>query len=151
MALTFAQGHNFVSNLRKSFRLYFNGNIYRKYLSYGIHTWRECRLMHGIYIPIVVSMTLTLTQGHSGSAEDQIQLSVISTTKKAIQIKLAATVCHDTSYFSLKSSVLVVLNHGHTNVSCKTCVRSLVCPCLIFRAFGVQSNDVILPSRLRVS
>ena len=46
------------------------------------------------YILMVVSMTLTLMQGHSGSIEENIQLGIISTTKQAIKIKLAATEGH---------------------------------------------------------
>ena len=54
---------------------------------------------------MVVSITLTVMQGHSGSAEEHIQLWIISTTNlQAIKIKLAATVGHDKFYFSLKSA-----------------------------------------------
>ena len=89
---------------------------------------------------------------HSGSAEEQIQLRIISTTKQARNIKLGATVGHDKFYFGFKSSAPVVFNYGHTSVSCKTYVRSLVSQCLFSeRAFGVQTNNVILLSRLRVS
>ena len=68
-------------------------------------------------ILMVVSMTLTLMHGHSGSADKQIQLWIISTTKQAIKSKLFATVGHDKFYISLKSSVPVVLNYGHTSAS----------------------------------
>ena len=68
---------------------------------------------------MVVSMTLTLLQGHSGSAEEQIQLWIISTTKQT-KIKHAAMVGYDKFYFSLKSSVPVILNYGHTSLSLKT-------------------------------
>ena len=64
-------------------------------------------------------MTLTLMQGHSGSVEEQIQLLIILTTKQTIKIKLAVMVGHNKYYFSLKSSVPVILNYGHTSVSCK--------------------------------
>ena len=87
--------------------------------------------MHSIYIFMVVSITLILMQGHSGSAEEKIQLCIISTTKQAIEIKLAATEGHNKFYFSLKSSVPVVLNYGHTSVSCKTYVQSLVSQCVL--------------------
>ena len=63
-------------------------------------------------------MALTLMQGQSGSAEEQIQLWIISTTKQAMQNKPDATVGHDLFYVSLKSWVPVVLNYGHTSVSC---------------------------------
>ena len=66
-------------------------------------------------------------------------------------IKLAATVGHDKFYFSLKSSVPVVLNYGHTSISCKTYARNLVSQCLLFeRAFGFDTKDVILLSSLRI-
>ena len=42
----------------------------------------------------LVSMTLTLMQGHSGSPEAKIQCWIISTTKPATRIKLAPTVGH---------------------------------------------------------
>ena len=47
------------------------------------------------YTFMVVSMTLTLMQGHSGSAGKKNQFWIISTTKQAVHIKLAATVGHD--------------------------------------------------------
>ena len=59
-------------------------------------------------------------------------------------IKLAATVGHNKFYFNLKSSVPVILNYGHTSISCKTYVRSLVSQCLHpDRAFGVQTKFAI--------
>ena len=54
------------------------------------------------YIVVVVSMTLTLMQGHSGSSEGENQICIISTTKQAIQIILAAKLGHDRLNFSLK-------------------------------------------------
>ena len=46
------------------------------------------------YILMLILMTLTLMQGHSGSAKAQAkhQRGIISTSKQAISIKLAATV-----------------------------------------------------------
>ena len=44
------------------------------------------------YILMLVSMTLTLMQGHSASAEEVNQCSIICTTKQVINIKLATTV-----------------------------------------------------------
>ena len=44
---------------------------------------------------MLVLMTLTLMQGHSGSAEEQIQRATISTTKQVISINLATTVGYD--------------------------------------------------------
>ena len=37
-----------------------------QYLSYYIHTWHDSRLMNALYVLLLVSMTLTLMQGHSG-------------------------------------------------------------------------------------
>ena len=53
--------------------------------------------MHGIYIILLTVVSRTLTRGHSDSAEETIQLWIISTTKRkqAMQIKLAATVGSD--------------------------------------------------------
>ena len=45
-------------------------------------------------MPMLVSMTLTLGQGYSGSAEENIHRWIISTTKQVISIKLASTVGH---------------------------------------------------------
>ena len=56
------------------------GLYHGKYLSYGIQTWKVDLRMR--YILMVVLMTLALMQGHSGSAEEQIKLSIISTTKQ---------------------------------------------------------------------
>ena len=41
------------------------------------------------YMSMLVSMTLTLTQGHTGSAKAKYQRWIISTTMQAISIKLA--------------------------------------------------------------
>ena len=46
------------------------------------------------YLLILILMTLTLMQGHSGSAHNEIWGLIISTTRQATRIKLAATVCH---------------------------------------------------------
>ena len=57
-------------------KLYYNLG---QYLCYDIQTWHNGRLMHGIryiYMLMLVSMTLTLTQGHSGSAMAAKQISV---------------------------------------------------------------------------
>ena len=100
---------------------------------------------------MVVLMTLTLMQDTVAWHRNKIQLLIISTTKQAVQIKFAAMVGHDKFYFNLKSSVPIVLNYGHTSISWKTCVQSLLSQCLLSeRAFGVQTNDVILLSRLHI-
>ena len=44
------------------------------------------------YALMLVWMTLTLMQGHSGSAKAKIQCWILSTTKQATRIKLAKTV-----------------------------------------------------------
>ena len=64
---------------------------------------------------MLVSMTLTLMQGHNGLAEENIQRWIISTTKQAISIQLSETVGHDKFYLSPKSSVAFILNYGHTD------------------------------------
>ena len=43
---------------------------------------------------MLVSMTLSLTQGHSGSEKAKILFQIIWTTKQATSIKLATTVGH---------------------------------------------------------
>ena len=45
---------------------------------------------------------------------------------KQIKIKLSATVGHDKFYFNPKVSVAFILNYGHTDIFCKTCVCNLV-------------------------
>ena len=46
------------------------------------------------YMLMLVSITLTLMQGHSGSAMAKNQRCMISATKQAISIKFGATVGH---------------------------------------------------------
>ena len=77
----------------------------------------------GMTVDMLVSVTLTLMQGHNGLTEDQIQRWIILTTKQAISIKLAARprVGHDKFYYSPKSSVAFTLTDGHTSISWKTC------------------------------
>ena len=68
---------------------------------------------------MLVSTTLTLRQTR--------KRGIISTIKQAVSILLAVTVrAKGKFYFSLKSSVLFIVNYGHTKISCKTHVRSLV-------------------------
>ena len=63
-------------------------------LSYYIQTWHDSRLMNAIiiclYYVMLVSMTLTLMQGHSGSANAKNQRSMLSASKQAISISAAA-------------------------------------------------------------
>ena len=53
-----------------------------------------------VYLLMLVSMTLTLMQGYSGSAKANIQCWIISTTKQAINITLATTVGFCILFFS---------------------------------------------------
>ena len=46
------------------------------------------------YMPMLVSITLTLTQGHSGRQRQNISVECSATIKQAISIKLARTVGH---------------------------------------------------------
>ena len=55
----------------------------RQYLSYGIQTWHDGGLMHGIYAHARFDYLETLMQGHSGSAKAKIQCWITSTTKQA--------------------------------------------------------------------
>ena len=62
--------------------LLFNLQYLGQYISYYIQTWHDGSLMHGIDSH-AVSMTLTLMQCHSGSANAKIQCRIISTAKQA--------------------------------------------------------------------
>ena len=67
--LTFVQGHKCVSNL-----LFFNLQYLGQYLSYCIQSWRDGRLidtMNFVIMLTLILMTLTLMQGHSGSAKSK--------------------------------------------------------------------------------
>ena len=73
------------------------------------------------YLLMLVSMTLTLMQGHSGSTKANIQCWIISTAKQATSITLATTVGH-CSFVDLDfenvgngstSSVFHFQLHGH--------------------------------------
>ena len=74
-------------------------------LSYGIQTWHDGRLMHGIHVLMLVSTTLTLMQGHSGSAKAKIKCWIISTTKQT-SIKLLAIL-----YVALTLKRFIWLDH----------------------------------------
>ena len=43
----------------------------------AFQTWHDVRLMHGIDILMLIPMTLTLMQGHSGSAQEKNELSYL--------------------------------------------------------------------------
>ena len=53
------------------------------------------------YILIIILMTLTLMQGHSGLAKAKNERCMLSATKQAISIKLATTVGHFLRDFDL--------------------------------------------------
>ena len=81
------------------FNLYYNRRVSQwRCLNYGIQPWHDGRLIHDInnkqYILMLVAMTLTLMQGHNGSAKDKNQRWIISTTKQARSITLATTLGH---------------------------------------------------------
>ena len=60
--------------------LYYNTNNYLgQYLSYGTDITIDLCMA---YMLMLVSITLTVMQGHSGSAEENTQRWIISTTKK---------------------------------------------------------------------
>ena len=65
-----------------------------------VHSCMACMLM-------LVSMGLTLMQGHSGSATAKHQRCIISTTKQAISIKLTTTVGHFSSDFDFENVYMV--------------------------------------------
>ena len=46
------------------------------------------------HVLMLALMTLTLMQGHSGSAKEKIQRCMLSAAKQAISIKLATMVGH---------------------------------------------------------
>ena len=54
---------------------------------------------------MLVSMTLTLMQGHNGSAKLKYQRGIISTTEQAIRIKLATTVDHNLCDLDFKKKI----------------------------------------------
>ena len=135
MNVTFTQYHNCVSTLTN---VYLLGHYWR----YGIQTWHDSIDLCVAYMLMLVSMVLTLMQGHSGLAEEKNHRWIISKTKQPISIKVAATVSHDKLYFSgLKSSVALVLNYGQTSISCTV---HTACACMLSeRALAVETKDVI--------
>ena len=89
MTITFIQGH-------KCLKLdcFLTCNI-SDILSYYIQTWHDGRLVDALsYLLMLVLVTLTLMQVHSGSAKAKSQRCILSATKQAISIKLATTVGH---------------------------------------------------------
>ena len=77
--------------------LLFNLQYLGQYLSSYIQTWNDGRQM--LYMLMLVSMTLALLQGHSGSAKANNQRWMLSATRQAICIKHVC-VLQRTSFFS---------------------------------------------------
>ena len=80
---SFIQGHKCVSNVT-TYNLQYLG----QYLSYYIQTWRDGKRMDAIIIImlVLVSMTLTLMQGHNGPANANNQHWMFSAIEQAISI-----------------------------------------------------------------
>ena len=58
-----------------------------------VQTWQDNTLIHGIYrLLVLVSMSLTLIQGHRGTADGNSQRWIISASKQVTRMKLATTV-----------------------------------------------------------
>ena len=72
---------------------------------------------------MLVSMTLSLMQGHSGSAKAKIQCLIVSTTKQATSMTLARTVGHFYVTLTLKTFIwldhLVMYNCGEKERFCE--------------------------------
>ena len=83
--LTFIQSHKCVSNWTG---LLFNLQYIGQYLSYYIQTWNDGRRMHNVHARFD-ELTLTLMQGHSGSAKAKNQHCMLSATKPAASSKLS--------------------------------------------------------------
>ena len=67
-----------------------------------------------IIIRILVSMTLSLMQGHSSLTKENIKRWIISRSKEAIGITCAVTIGRNVFWFSPKFSVAFIWNYGHT-------------------------------------
>ena len=89
MTLTFAQGHNCVSKLDKC--LTCSLIVISRIFSCDIQTWHDCRLVHGILMLIL--MTLTLIQGHSGPTKENKSTFSYLANKASNKLKLAADYC----------------------------------------------------------
>ena len=69
------------SDVRLKLDYFFNLQYLGQYLSYYIQIWHDGIIMDAIYMLMLVLTTLTLTQGHSGSAKainQRCMLSAIS-------------------------------------------------------------------------
>ena len=90
MTLLVIQGHNCISNFT-NVKLCYNSRISD---SINFKLWHPNLACGRRIMLMLVSMTLTLMQGHSGSAKIKIQCWIISTSKQSTSIKLATTVGH---------------------------------------------------------
>ena len=61
-------------------------------ISYGNQTWHDGKLTPHDIMSMLVSITLTLLQGHIGRQKKTNQRRIISATKQAISIELATSV-----------------------------------------------------------
>ena len=94
MTLTFIQGHKCVSNLNTLYLAIFR-TILTEAITFKLGMTADLRMP---CVLMLVWMTLTLMQGHSGSANAQIKSVLLSATKQAISIKLATTTVGLLSY-----------------------------------------------------
>ena len=121
-----------------------------KYLCYGIQTWPDDRLMHGICAharrwPWLWSKVTVGQQRQKLSVELSRQLNV----QWALNLLQRYSTISSTSVWNRQLSA--VLNYGHMSLSCKTYVRNLVSQFLLSElAFGFQTKEVILLLRLWV-
>ena len=121
MTVTFIQGHKCVLNVT-ILELPISQTIFMRFrstfkLGMTVDLWMP-------YLLMLVSMTLTLMQGHSGSAKAKNQRCMLSATKQAISIELATTVGH----FLLDLD----LDFANVYMDCLTC--TCTCTELLFLA-----------------
>ena len=90
MTLLFTEGHNCVSNVTSVKLVLYLG----QYLSCGIQTWHDGRLMHGIQAHARFDGLGHWCKVTVGQQMQTNQRLIISTTKQATSIELATTVGH---------------------------------------------------------
>ena len=93
MTLLFTEKVTTAFQIWQEFNLYYNSHISDS-ISAMVFKLGVTVDLCIVYMLMVVSMTLTLMQGHSGLAEEKSQRWIIWTTKQAISILLSATVGH---------------------------------------------------------
>ena len=71
--------------------------------------------MDVLYMRLLVLMTLTLIQGHSGLARANYQLCMLSATRQAISMELATTVSHYVCDLDLDFANVVNNNNNNNN------------------------------------